>query len=162
MPRSARSTPALRRFGDKTGSCTLRAELGAVRNSGTQPTAHIYSGAFAESDHAPVFFLDRCSARAWHSASPSRSLVLLILLLSLSYLVCVVFVAREHAGGEERGGGCSCEPGEGERGRRFGGGPCRRRRQQSRRRHRRGGPRAGQRGPPRQEHAGHGELAESA
>jgi len=47
-------------------------------------TAHIYSGAFAESDHAPVFFLDRCSARAWHSASPSRSLVLLILLLSLS------------------------------------------------------------------------------
>ena len=82
--------------------------------------------------------------------------------LSLSYLVCVVFVAREHAGGEERGGGCSCEPGEGERGRRFGGGPCRRRRQQSRRRHRRGGPRAGQRGPPRQEHAGHGELAESA
>lgn len=99
MPRSARSTPALRTFGDKTGSCTLRAELGAVRNSGTQPTAHIYSGAFAESDHAPVFFLDRCSARAWHSASPSRSLVLLILLLSLSLLPRLCRLRRQGARG---------------------------------------------------------------
>lgn len=160
MPRSARSTPALRRFGDKTGSCTLRAELGAVRNAADR--AHLFRSLRRERPRAcffprPMFgeSMAQCLALSLFGTTHTST-------LSLSYLVCVVFVAREHAGGEERGGGCSCEPGEGERGRRFGGGPCRRRRQQSRRRHRRGGPRAGQRGSPRQEHAGHGELAESA
>ena len=56
------------------------------------------------------------------------ALSLFLLLPMLSHLVVVVLVAREHAGGEPRGGRGSGEPGERERGGRFGDGPWRRRR----------------------------------
>ena len=61
------------------------------------------------------------------------ALSLFLLLPMLSHLVVVVLVAREHAGGEPRGGRGSGEPGERERGGRFGDGPWRRRRRTPRR-----------------------------
>ena len=84
-----------------------------------------------KSGHAPVRPLVDMAMRLAHRLpslclrSPSLSASPFLL---LSHLAVVVLVAREHAGGEPRGGRSRSEPGERERGGRFRDRPCRRRR----------------------------------